>query len=357
MANISRINTVKVRTKKRPVYLAFFCLVVLVFSFGCSDQNMSNKTTVVAIQGNTMGTTFSVKALVESNTHLTKSFLSKEINTTLKAFNQSMSTYIADSELALLNDSPVGEWVALSDALLNVLMMSGKVYRESSGAFDVTIGPLVNRWGFGPVAVEGTPNEKEVARLLSEVGFESLEFSGTKLRKHKDVYIDLSAVAKGHATDVVADQLGALGVANYMVEIGGELKIKGVNAKGKMWTIGVENPTLGRTGAVQAVSGDDIAIATSGDYRNYIEKEGKRISHTIDPQTGKPIEHQLASVTVIAKQGGLADAYATAINVLGPEKGMAMAEQLSLAAYFLVREDNGFRVDMTDEFKQYMVDL
>ncbi len=357
MANISRINTVKIRNKKRPVYLAFFCLMVLVSSFGCSDRNAGSKTSVVAIQGSTMGTTFSVKALVESNTHLTKAFLSKEINTTLKAFNQSMSTYIGDSELSRLNDSPAGEWLELSDDLSNVLMMSGKVYRESSGAFDVTIGPLVNRWGFGPIVVESTPNQEEVDRLLSEVGFESLEFSGAKLRKQKNVYIDLSAVAKGHATDIVADRLGALGITNYMVEIGGELKIKGINAKGKMWTIGVENPTLGRTGAVQAVSGDDIAIATSGDYRNYIEKEGKRISHTIDPKTGWPIEHQLASVTVIAKLGGLADAYATAINVLGPEKGMVMAEKLNLAAYFLVREGDSFRVDMTEEFKQYMVDL
>ncbi len=356
MANISRFNTVKVRTKKRPVYLAFFCFSVLFLSVACSDQREA-KSPLIIIQGSTMGTTFSVKAVVGTNTHLTEAFLSKEINTTLNAFNQSMSTYIVDSELSLLNQAPVGEWLDVSDLLLNVLVMSGKVYRESSGAFDVTIGPLVNRWGFGPVEVEYAPNQEEIDRLLAKVGFDSLEFLESKIRKRKHVYIDLSAVAKGHATDVVANVLTSLGIDDYMVEIGGELKIKGVNAKGVMWTIGVEKPTLGRSGAVQAVRGNDIAIATSGDYRNYLEQEGKRISHTIDPKTGRPIEHRLASVTVITDSGGLADAYATAINVLGPIKGKDIAEQLGLAAYFLVRDGDGFRIDMTEKFKQYMVDL
>ncbi|MFL0799611.1 MAG: FAD:protein FMN transferase [Agarilytica sp.] len=332
-------------------------MATLFFSVGCSDKNGGAKSPIISIQGSTMGTTFSVKAVLDGDTPITEAYLSKEVNITLKAFNQSLSTYILDSELSILNNAPVGEWIELSDVLLNVLDMSGKVYRESSGAFDVTIGPLVNRWGFGPLDVTDLPSQEEVTRLLDEMGFESLEISGNKLRKQKAVYIDLSAIAKGHATDVVANRLGSLGFKNYMVEIGGELKIKGVNGNGKTWTIGVEKPTLGRSGAVQAVSGNDIAIATSGDYRNYLEQDGKRISHTIDPKTGRPIEHKLASVTVITKLGGLADAYATAINVLGPEKGMVMAEQLSLAAYFLVREDDGFRVDMTEEFKRYMVDL
>lgn len=345
------------KNKKRPVYLAFFCFVAMFFLPACSQKLSNDDRKALEFSGVTMGTTYAIKIVTSGAVSVDRDGLSQKIEKTLIEFNQVMSTYIDDSELSLFNTSPVGEWFDLSPELGEVIRLSETVYRQSSGAFDITIGPLVNLWGFGPEDTQSLPSETDLDNAKGTVGFQYVELSERKIRKQKNVYLDLSAIAKGHATDVIAQLLEKHHIENYIVEIGGELKIRGRNAKGRVWTIGIENPTFGRTGAVQAISGDNIAIATSGDYRNFYENSGERVSHTIDPVSGRPIQHDLASVTVITESGGLADAYATAINVLGPEKGRALAEREGLAVFLVIRYGKKYRVDYTEQFKQYMVEI
>ncbi len=345
------------KNKKRPVYLAFFCFVAVVFLQACSQDFSSDDRNAFEFSGGTMGTTYAIKIVTSGAISVDRDGLSQEIEKTLIDFSQVMSTYIESSELSRLNASAVGEWINLSPELYEVIVLSEVVYTQSSGAFDITIGPLVNLWGFGPDDAQSLPSKSDLEHAKGTVGFKYVELRERKIRKQKDVYLDLSAIAKGHATDVISRLLEQHHIENYMVEIGGELKIRGHNAKGRVWTIGIENPTFGRSGAVQAISGDNIAIATSGDYRNFYENNGERISHTIDPVSARPIQHDLVSVTVITGSGGLADAFATAINVLGPEKGKALAEREGLAVFLVIREGEKYRVDYTEQFKQYMVEI
>lgn len=372
MANINTFHLVITRTK-RPVKLAFFCFVICLLN-ACGQSPEDSARSIDALKekqngkvypslhlvGNTMGTTYSVKVALDeqADQQRLQAEYQTNVDLILASVNQQMSTYISDSELSQVNKASVGKKIAISEPLAHVLDVSLEVFRKTSGAFDVTVGPLVNVWGFGSEEVDAPPTEEALAAVRGRVGmYYLLVDDDRRLTKHKNIYIDLSAIAKGYAADVIAKFLEDSGQRDYMVEIGGELYIKGHNPLGKPWTIGVEKPTLGRSGTVQTVSGSDIAIATSGDYRNYYESEGKRISHTIDPNSGKPIEHNLASVTVITHSTAHADAYATGLNVLGPEKGLKLADELDLAAYFIIRDKDGFRVEYTDQFKMYMVDL
>ena len=345
------------RIKKGPDYLAFFYVVLCLFLFTACSNDSLEAGRYFQISGPTMGTTYSIKGSLPVSGGLDSETLNQYVAEALDDFNRVMSTYLASSELSKVNKAPQGEWLPISSHLEKVIQMSGDVYEKSGGVFDVTLGPLVNLWGFGPDDVQALPTQEQLDMVGKRIGFEKLELADGKIKKTADVYIDLSAVAKGYATDVVAALLESKGVANYMVEIGGELKLKGVNQHQKVWTIGVEKPALGREGAVVGVSGDNIAIATSGEYRNYYERDGMRVSHTIDPTTRRPITHNLASVTVVAETGGYADAWATAINVLGAEKGLMLSEHMNLAAFFIIKTDDGFEVKHSSAFSKYKVDL
>ncbi len=340
-----------------PTYTSLYFFLGLVFVgglVGCAREN-----TVVQLAGRTMGTTYHVKVVPPEDAALPQS-LQQQIDETLNSINQSMSTYIGDSELSRLNQAPVDTWIDVSRPLLEVLLLSREVSEASGGSFDVTAGPLVNLWGFGPQKGDDkVPDEQSIRQTMGKVGYGYLEIDADQMRvrKAKNIYVDLSAVAKGYAADVVAEQLKSRGLKNTMVEIGGELRLSGYNAEGELWRIGIEKPNLLHKGALQAVELTDAGMATSGDYRNYFEVEGERYSHTIDPSTGRPIKHTLASVTVIADTGAKADAYATALNVLGPEKGFELATRQSLAAYFIVRNGESFTVKYTPEFKRYLVEL
>lgn len=340
---------------RRPVKLAFFCLFCVLVA-ACNP--VGGDKYHWQFSGNTMGTTYHIKALGNAQIELSKEDFAKEIDDALVDFNQVMSTYIADSELSLFNKHAVKEWVSISPNLMSVLLLAHHVSKDSDGAFDITVGPLVNAWGFGPQKREGAPSDEEIAEAMTLVGYQNLELdkAGLRIYKEKGIYVDLSAIAKGYATDVIGELLEVHGIHNYMVEIGGELKIRGHNFAEKPWTIGVEKPTLGHEGTMQKVSGDNVGIATSGDYRNFYEVDGKRVSHTLDPKTGKPIEHNLASVTVITDTGGAADAYATAINVLGPDLGYDLATEKGLAVFMVIRDGDGFTTKHTPEFEQYTQD-
>ena len=306
-----------------------------------------------------MGTSYNIKLVVEPSSALTKQQLQEATDKALVDINQKMSTYIAESELMQLNAQSVVKNYKVSTELCSVLSLSNSVSQLSDGAFDVSVGPLVNLWGFGPDAVDTLPTSEQIELGKQTIGYQKLELSCTdslaSVTKTAPLWLDVSAVAKGYATDVLWQAYKALGITNAMVEIGGELRLEGTNVAGKVWTIGVEKPSLGQSGALQAVRVSGVGVATSGDYRNYYEVDGKRVSHTIDPTTGYPITHALASVTVVADSGGEADALATALNVLGPDKGFELAESEGLAAYFIIREEEQFVVKYTEAFKPLMV--
>lgn len=265
----------------------------------------------------------------------------------LEAVDASMSIYRDDAELMAFNQSPIGEWQPLSDDLIEVLAISQSVSEASDGAFDMTVGALVNLWSFGSAERSyRTPDEALLAERLAEIGFDAVELDveGLQARRLRDVFVDLGGVAKGHATDRVAAYLDREGIDHYLVNLGGDLVAKGFrDGEAEPWRIGIEAPREERQEARHVVPMPPISIATSGDYRNYFEEEGQRYSHTIDPRTGHPITHRLASVTVAHPSNAWADAWATALMVLGEEEGMALAHEQELKVLMIVRDGDAWR--------------
>ena len=327
----------------------FFTLLILQ---GCTEP----KVKLLTHSGMTMGTSFTVKWFGD----LTQTdSIKKDMTASLVAINQSMSTYIKDSELSLINQLPANSSVSLSPELAEVLELALDISEKSAGAFDITVGPLVNLWGFGPDGrILHAPAEEAIEQIRKRVGFSylALDKSARTLRKSRESYIDLSAIAKGYAVDQLARLLESYGVSSYLVEIGGELRAKGVKPDGNPWRIAVESPVNAASRSVQTVINvKDVGIATSGDYRNYFEENGQRFSHTIDPITGKPIHHRLASVTVLAPTCAEADALATTLMVMGPDNGYEFAVDQKIDALFIVKTDQGFVEKETSGFKRYKV--
>jgi thiamine biosynthesis lipoprotein len=242
----------------------------------------------------------------------------------------------------------------ISPQFADVLDVSKLIWEQSAGAFDPTVGPLVDLWGFGPVPTDDlVPSDEQIAQALATVGYQHLSIDMQIISKAAPIRLDLSAVAKGYAVDQVADLLEMLALPDYLVEIGGEMRLGGSNPKGQPWRIAVEMPAV-IPQVQRVIAAHDVAIATSGDYRNYFEQDGVRYSHTIDPRTGKPIGHSLASVTVVAETCAEADAWATALMVLGEEQGMVLAEELGLAIYMLVKDGEGFKALSSEAFAPYL---
>ena len=256
-----------------------------------------------------------------------------------------MSHYRPDSELSRFNRARTTEPRPMSPETLGVVAEALAVSRASGGAFDVTVGPLVDAWGFGPGGrAPAAPDAATLAAFRARVGFELLEvdLAASTLRKRRaDVVVDLSAVAKGYAVDAVAALLAERGVGDYLVEIGGELRGGGANEQGAPWRVAIERPVPGAPAAQRIVSLTNAAVATSGDYRNFYDLDGARVSHTIDPRNGRPVGHRLRSVSVIAERCSLADARSTALLVLGPDDGYALAVEAGWAALFVVDDGNG----------------
>jgi thiamine biosynthesis lipoprotein len=233
--------------------------------------------------------------------------------------------------------------------------------RESRGALDVTVGPLVNLWGFGPDArPTKVPSDELIAQTRQKTGLGNLHVitsadADTLQKDIPDLYVDLSAIAKGFGVDKVAEYLESQGARNYLVEIGGELRINGVNGKGHPWRVAIEKPTVNAGSVQEVILPGDNGVATSGEYRNYYELDGKRFSHTMDPLTGKPIQHRLVSVTVIHPSCMTADGLATVFMVMGPEKSLAYAKERGLAIFTITKTDDGFEEAYSDAFKPYLV--
>ncbi len=293
--------------------------------------------------GQALGTGFTVKVVVPDESTVGKEEASAAIRDAVDQVDVSMSTYRPDSELSRFNDHGT-EAFSVSPALVEVMIEARRVAELSDGAFDITVGPLVDAWGFGPEVSAEPPDDDEIARLLEDNGFRHLEIdagAGTVRKDRVGLRCDLSAIAKGYAVDRVSSRMSALGFTDHMVEIGGEVRTAGHSADGRPWRIGIERPQSEHRGLWSAVELKDVAMATSGDYRNYYERDGVRISHIIDPRTGRPIRHTLASVSVIHPDCMTADALATALTALGPEDGRQLVDREGLAALFLVRSPDG----------------
>ena len=314
------------------------------------------------LTGNTMGTYYSIKIVGADNAQ-TKA-LEAGIEQRLDTVNQQMSTYLSDSELSRFNQSREPGPFAVSADTAKVVTSALQLGLQTQQTLDVTIGPLVNLWGFGPDERPAqVPTEPELSAALAHTGLEHLRVEidahGQYLYKAiPELYVDLSSIAKGFGVDVVAEYLSEQGFSNHLVEIGGELRISGHNGHNQPWTIAVERPhnDAGRSDELvqQVLAAGNNSVATSGDYRNYYELDGQRLSHTIDPSTGQPITHNLASVTVIHASCMIADGLATALTVMGTERALAYAEQHELAVYLLTKTEDGFKVDMTPAFKKYL---
>jgi len=275
----------------------------------------------------------------------------------LAEVNQQMSTYIKDSELSLINSTLATSAQFISLDLFTVIETAQEVSQLSGGAFDITVGPLVNLWGFGPDKMQHqAPEAEDIQSALGKTGYDKIVLSTRLLTLKKllpGISIDLSALAKGYAVDEVANILEQQGIANYMVEIGGELHLKGKNLQDKNWRIAVEKPNIEKRELQRVLEITNIAMATSGDYRNFFEQDGKRFSHTIDPRTGYPITHKLASVTVLSDTTMKADAWATALMVLGPEEGYKVAEEQKLTVLFIIKTEQGFVEQATPLFTEF----
>ena len=295
------------------------------------------------LTGQTMGTAFTVKIVVPSESGVSQDEVETVIRAAVDAVDSAMSTYQDDSELSRFNRHGTGPF-DVSESMIEVVSEAQRVAELSAGAFDITVGPLVDAWGFGPDPVADPPAAETIAALLASGGFDKIDVDperGTLVKADEAIRCDLSAIAKGYAVDRVARELVRLELTDFMVEIGGEVRASGRKTVSEAWRIGIERPEAGPGGLWSAVTLVDTAMATSGDYRNYYERDGVRISHTIDPRTGHPITHKLASVSVIHPSCMTADALATALSVLGPEDGRAMVEREGLAALFLIRAAGG----------------
>ncbi len=310
------------------------------------------------LRGETMGTTYSIRFVSQANIELKSVHAAVEAE--LKLVNQQMSTYIPDSEITRFNDSSSLDWFSVSPETAQVVALAQLISEDSAGAFDVTVGPIVDLWGFGPVKrADRVPSEEEIQNVLTAVGFRKLSVMLDPPALKKSVpklRVDLSAIAKGHGSDRVGKVLRSFGIQNFFVEIGGEIITAGRRADGRDWQVGIEAPLEHERGLQTVVGLTDAGIATSGDYRNFFEADGQKFSHTIDPATGRPTRHELASASVIADNCALADAIATSMMALGPEKGLELAQRKNWQVMLICRDKDQFTIKRTTEFERRFPD-
>ena len=356
MATISRLQRAAHYLK---VFITSALILLAMLSAGGCDQPLEPP--ISKISGPTMGTQYHISWVSEKlkATPLAaeKEGIQLKVDRLLKAINKSMSTYDPQSELSLINQNFKPEWQTISSGLYRVLEMSQQLNKQSKGAFDITVGPLVNLWGFGPnKANNHIPEESKIEALMSQVGSDAISLrqqgGDFQLSLGASRYLDLSAIAKGYAVDVLGHLLQKQGIDNYLIEVGGEIIAHGTKPENQRWRIAIEAPNDNGRSVQIIIPLSSIGIATSGDYRNFFEQEGRRFSHTIDGRTGYPVEHKLASVSVLHESVAMADAWATALTVLGAEEGFKLAEKYNLAAYFIVRTENGYEQLSSRQFKQ-----
>lgn len=311
------------------------------------------------ISGPIMGTTYTVKiagALGASD----RDAAAKAVKAALDDVNAKMSTYVDTSEVSRFASAPANQPFPLSEDTTLVIAKALAISRASGGAFDVTVRPLVDAWGFGPDGrPKRRPGAEDTEELLQRVGFAKLRLDEDKraLSKLVDgVSVDLSAIAKGYAVDQVAVALEGLGHDSYLVEVGGEMRGRGERKPGARWRVGIESPTDGPREVLRVVELPQHGLATSGNYRNFYIEDGVKYAHTLNPKTGQPVRHRLQSVSVIDEEAALADGWATALMVLGETEAIRVARANNLAALFMISEpEGGLRLEMTERFRTFIV--
>lgn len=314
---------------------------------GCLFQDR-----VEVITGPTMGSTYTVK-YVSSGDVPSREELHGEVEAILGDIDKQLSTYRSDSDVERFNALPAGSCEPMPGTVRELVAAGDQLSADSDGAFDLTLEPLLNLWGFGPQGrAEQVPSAADIEAARALTGHRHLRIDGDQLCKTVALQLDFNSIAAGYAVDRVVDRLKALGVESYLVEITGELKAEGRKPDDSPWRIAIEAPRYDQRVAQKIVELDGLGVSTSGDYRNYFEQDGRRYSHTLDPQSGRPIEHHLAAVTVIDKSTLRADGLSTALMVLGPERGLALAERNAIAAFFVVREGQGFVTTSTKAFDE-----
>jgi thiamine biosynthesis lipoprotein len=323
---------------------AFGVLVALLSMARFALRPAEPHSTTRELRGEAMGTTYSV-VLAGDGARRGVGPARTIVESELRLVTDLMSTYDPESELSRFNRDRSLRPFPVSRPTLEVFALAQQISERSGGAFDVTVGPLVAAWGFGAtnrVPAAPSPAELEAARAV--VGFRHLRVDaagGTIAKDIAAVECDLSGIAKGFAVDRIVDSLNAAGYADVLVEVGGDLRASGHRAEGERWRIAIERPVPRRRTEQQRLLLSDRALATSGDYRSYYESDGHRISHLIDPRSGGSIDNRVASVSVVHDSAAAADAWATALSVLGVDDGLATAEREGLAVLFLVRGDSG----------------
>lgn len=296
----------------------------------------------VKISGETMGTTYHVTA-IDQDGRMTAGLVQKAVDAALADVNGKMSNWDPNSEISKFNARAETSPAEISGELAHVMRAANEIHLQSEGLFDVTLGPLIELWGFGARTPDSpVPSDEAIAAALEATGQARLitlaSSKGTMAKARPDTSIYLAAIAKGYGVDRVAGALQELRLEDYMVEIGGDLVTAGLNPMGQKWRIGIERPEPGSQALEQVIGLSGLGMATSGDYRNYFEQDGVRYSHIIDGTTGRPITHNTASVTVLAENAMLADGWATALLALGQERGMEISERLGLAVLFITRD-------------------
>ncbi|MFW7377305.1 MAG: FAD:protein FMN transferase [Oligoflexus sp.] len=336
-----------------PIRILCTCAFALFFlsSFSTAQQALAEPQ--VTLRGNTMGTYYQIKfyGLRPIDVH-------GKIEALLVKINQQMSTYIPDSEISRISTNASDEWQPVSKEFLEVALMSQKLFRMTRGAFDPTVGNIVGLWGFGPRYMPTrVPDTASLQKALKESGFDKIELREDQaaIRKSQpELSIDFSGIAKGYAVDQIAEYLESIGLTRYLVEIGGDLRSGQSKPDGTEWTIAVERPSAIPGEHMRVIFPRGRGLATSGDYRNYFEVDGKRYSHLINPTTGFPIANNVASVTVAAESCAEADGLATALMVLGLEKGTKVADEYGIPVLWIVRENEEFREIHNQAFEVFI---
>jgi thiamine biosynthesis lipoprotein len=333
--------------------LVYICGLFLILT-SCSDSDDHQKP--IRLTGQTMGTSYSV-TIVSNPNGINKQKLRESIEYSLAKVNSQMSNWDKNSEISLFNKNNSNKPIHISQPLFDVITAANDINLKSGGVFDITLTPLINLWGFGTKQpINQPPTDDEISLALSKVGQKDLlKLSSTEktLSKIKQgVSINLSAIAKGYGIDQLASMLTNMKINRYLIEIGGDLIVSGLNAEGKLWKIGVETPSSTKHSVQSILTIRDKAMATSGDYRNFFEQNGVRYSHIINPNTGRPIQHKTSSVTVLAKNAMLADGWATAMLAMGAEKGMVVANRYQLAVFFISNHEDILTTSSSLKYKE-----
>lgn len=342
-------------------FLRMALLSVVILLTGCDNASApaTPKAAVTVLEGKTMGTFWRVSVVGVDKARAEE--LRTKVQTQLDGDDRLLSTWKNDSALMRFNHSRSTTPWPVNEAMADIVTESLRIGRKTQGAMDITVGPLVNLWGFGPDKQPvSTPTQAQIDAAKARTGLDKLTVINRADRQYlqksiPDLYVDLSTVGEGYAADHLARLMTEEGISRYLVSVGGALVSRGMNADGQPWRVAIQKPT-DRENAVQAIV--DInghGISTSGSYRNYYELDGKRISHVIDPKTGRPITHKLVSVTVIAPTALEADAWDTGLMVLGTEKAQQVVREQGLAVYMIMKEGDGFTTWMSPQFRAFLV--